>query len=287
MNRIIRISRSAVLIAGVLFFLLPNAGLPQGARDSAPVSGFLRDVAIATQPQGVKVELIGEGLPADFRNFPLSQPPRLVIDFPGVLSSFPKKFLEVDHPLLKDVRLGQHPDKLRLVLTFPGAGLPAHRLVREAGGVTILVGNFEKDPGAEKKPEAEKRRETSAPQGPREKTPPEKPPSPAAVPPAKALEEPKPIPPPGKPEAERPDVKIYSGEKITLDFIEADIHRVLALISEAAKRQIVPSAEVRGTITLRLIDVPWDQALDAILSIHNLKKVEEGNLIRIFPRDKS
>jgi type IV pilus assembly protein PilQ len=143
------------------------------------------------------------------------------------------------------------------------------------------------DPGTEKKPEAEKRRETDAPQGPREKTPPEKPPSPAAFPPAKPLEEPKPIPPPGKPEAERPGVKIYSGEKITLDFIEADIHRVLALISEAAKRQIVPSAEVRGTITLRLIDVPWDQALDAILSIHNLKKVEEGNLIRIFPRDKS
>ena len=52
---------------------------------------------------------------------------------------------------------------------------------------------------------------------------------------------------------------------------------VFALISEAAQRQIVPSAEVQGTITLRLIDVPWDQALDAILSIYSLKRVDEGS----------
>jgi hypothetical protein len=287
MNRIVLIFRSLILTAAVLVFLLTDAGFPQGAKDSAPVSGFLHDVAIITRPQGVKVELTGEGLPADFRPFPLSQPPRLVFDFPGVLSSFPKKFLKVDHSLLKDVRLGQHPDKLRLVLAFPTAELPAYRLIREAGRVTILLGKFEEDSGAEKKPAPEERRETSSPQGvPPRKAPPAKPPSPAAVSPAKVLER-KPTPLMEKTQAEKSSVRIYSGEKISLDFIDADIRRVLALISEASQRQIVPSPEVQGTITLRLIDVPWDQALDAILSIYNLKKVEEGNLIRVLPREKS
>jgi type II secretory pathway component HofQ len=44
---------------------------------------------------------------------------------------------------------------------------------------------------------------------------------------------------------------------------------------------------VQGTITLRLIDIPWPQALEAILSIYNLKRIDEGSVIRIFPRGKS
>ncbi len=171
MKRIITISCLTLLAVWVLISFLPNPGSSQGARDSAPVFGFLRDVVIVAQPQGVKVELTGDALAADFRSFTLGQPPRLVIDFPGVLSSFPKKFLEVGHPLLKDVRLGQHPDKLRLVLTFPATDLPPHRIAREADGVTIIVGKIEKDPEEGKKPGMEERRETGATQMPGGKTP--------------------------------------------------------------------------------------------------------------------
>lgn len=244
MKRIFPISSLTILAVWVLVSFFPNPGFPQrakeSARNSAPVTGVLRDVVIDSQPRGVKVELRGDGLAKDFKSFTLARPLRLVIDFPGVLTSFPKKFLNVDHPLLKEVRLGQHPDKLRLVLTFPKTELPPHRIVREAGGLSIIVGKIEKIPEEEKKPEAEK-----------------------------------------------PSVKIYSGGKITLDFFEADIRRVFALISEVAQRQIVPSPEVQGTITLRLIDVPWQQALDAILSVYNLKRVDEGSIIRILPREKS
>ena len=79
---------------------------------------------------------------------------------------------------------------------------------------------------------------------------------------------------------------IDSNKKITLDFVEVDIRRVFALISETAGQPIVPSSEVQGTITLRMIDVPWPQALEAILSIYNLKRIDEGSVIRIFPRGK-
>jgi hypothetical protein len=271
----------------ILFSFPPNPGLAQGSKDSAPVFGFLREVVVDPQPQGVRVELTGENLPADLRSFTLGQPPRLVLDFPGVLSSFPKKFLEVEHSLLKDIRLGQHPDKLRVVLTFSATELPPHRISREAGGVTITVGKFEKSSEAEAKPLAEEKGGQSAAPAFAGKTPPEKGPPPPAGPPAKASAGREATPPPEKREAERPSVKIYSGEKITLDFIEVDIRRVFALISEASQRQIVPSPEVQGTITLRLIDVPWDQALDAILSIYNLRRVDEGSLIRILPREKS
>ena len=241
MKRIFPISSLTILTAWVLVCFFPNPGFTQrakeSARNSAPVSGVLSDIVVDFQQQGVKVELRGDNLAKDFQSFTLTHPPRLVIDFPGALTSFRKKFLNLNHPLLKEVRFGQHPDKLRLVLTFPKTELPPHRIVGEAGGLSIIVGTIEK-----------------------------------------ILEEGM------KQEAEKPFVKINSREKITLDFVEVDIRKVFALISEAAQQQIVPSAEVQGTITLRLIDVPWQQALDAILSIYSLKRVDEGSVIRIFPR---
>jgi hypothetical protein len=284
------ISCLTILTVWILISFFPSSGNPQSPRNPAPVSGFLRDMIVSSQLRGVKVELRGDGLATDFRSFTLAHPPRLAIDFPGVLNSLPKKFLEVDHPLLKDIRLGQHSDKLRIVLTFPATELPPYRIAREAGGLTIIVGKIEKEPEEGKKPGVEERPEMGATQGLEGEMPPEtreKPSSLAAVPPAKASEDKKSTLPPEKPKTEKSAAKIYSGERITLDFIEADIRRVFALISEAAQRQIVPSEEVQGTVTLRLIDVPWDQALDAILSIYSLRRVDEGNIIRILPRDKS
>jgi hypothetical protein len=287
MKRRFSISCLTILTVWVLIFFFPSSGDPQSARNPAPVSGFLRDMIVSPQLQGVRVQLRGEGLATDFRSFTLAQPPRLAIDFPGVLNSFPKNFLEVGHPLLKDIRLGQHSDKLRIVLTFPTTELPPYRITREAGGLTIIVGKIEKVIEEGVKSEAAEKQEMGATRLPEGKIPAEPPPPLAAVPPAKPADEKKSTSPPEKPEAEKPAVKIYPGERITLDLVNADIRSVFALISEAAQRQIVPSAEVQGTITLRLIDVPWDQALDAILSIYSLKRVDEGSIIRILPREKS
>ena len=93
--------------------------------------------------------------------------------------------------------------------------------------------------------------------------------------------------PPENPETGTASVKVYTGGNVTLDFIKTDIRHVFALISEAAQRQIILNDAVQGTITLRLIDVPWDRALEAILSIYRLKRVDEGSIIRIYPQDKS
>ncbi|WP_197463748.1 type IV pilus secretin family protein [Desulfuromonas sp. DDH964] len=78
----------------------------------------------------------------------------------------------------------------------------------------------------------------------------------------------------------------YSGQKITLVFDDADILNILQLIAEVSNLNIVASDDVKGTITLRLVDVPWDQALDLIMEIKDLGMVKQGNIARIMPREK-
>lgn len=78
----------------------------------------------------------------------------------------------------------------------------------------------------------------------------------------------------------------YTGEKITLVFDNADVRRIFQLIAEVSDLNIIVGDEVGGTITLRLIDVPWDQALDLILDIKDLGMIQEGNVVRVLPSDK-
>jgi type IV pilus assembly protein PilQ len=79
--------------------------------------------------------------------------------------------------------------------------------------------------------------------------------------------------------------KIYTGRKISLDFKDADIKNILRLIAEVSNLNIITSDEVTGKITMRLVDVPWDQALEVILQSKNLDKRQVGNVVRIAPVD--
>ncbi|TYO99960.1 type IV pilus assembly protein PilQ [Geothermobacter ehrlichii] len=76
----------------------------------------------------------------------------------------------------------------------------------------------------------------------------------------------------------------YTGEKISLVFDNADIRQILQLIADVSGLNIIASDEIKGSITLRLIDVPWDQALDLIMDIKDLGMLREGNIARILPR---
>ncbi len=78
----------------------------------------------------------------------------------------------------------------------------------------------------------------------------------------------------------------YTGEKITLVFDSANVRSILQLIGDVSGLNILASSDVQGTVTLRLIDVPWDQALDLVLETASLGKVQQGNVLRIMPKDK-
>jgi type IV pilus assembly protein PilQ len=77
----------------------------------------------------------------------------------------------------------------------------------------------------------------------------------------------------------------YKGARLSLDFKDADIHNILRLIAEVSNLNIITSEDVKGKITIRLVNVPWDQALDIILTTKNLIKIEEGNVYRITTVD--
>jgi type IV pilus assembly protein PilQ len=82
------------------------------------------------------------------------------------------------------------------------------------------------------------------------------------------------------------DTARYTGKLISLDLQDTDIDNALRIIAEVSNLNIVASEDVVGKVTLRLTDVPWDQALDVILKTHGLDKVLEGNVMRIAPVDK-
>jgi len=292
----------------------------------------LKGLDILAKENWVKVDLRGDGTMPDHKSFQLTKPSRLVVDLPRLSNASSKRDIDVGSKLLKDIRIGQHPDKLRLVFTFPETRIPSFQLAKEGESLTLLLARSPEEVPAKEiapvappakpvevaeaipKAEAAPKAEVVAKAEPAPK--PEVEPKVEAVPKAevvpKAEEEPKPevapkaepkppevaapapvekpdipekkIPPEVKPVAAkvvRPVVTPYTGAKISLDFKDADIHNIFRLIAEVSNLNIITSEDVKGKITIRLVNVPWDQALDVILLTKNLIKIEEGNVLRI------
>jgi len=75
--------------------------------------------------------------------------------------------------------------------------------------------------------------------------------------------------------------KKYTGKKISIDLQDADIEHVLRLITAITNYNLIIDEDVKGKISLRLFDIPWDQALDLVLLQKNLGMVLRGNIMRI------
>jgi len=78
----------------------------------------------------------------------------------------------------------------------------------------------------------------------------------------------------------------YTGAPMTMDFVNADVTNILRLIGEVSNLNIVWGPDVQGNVSMRLKNVPWDQALDLILVNNNLGKRKAGNVIWITTRAK-
>ncbi|MCQ2046468.1 type 4 fimbrial biogenesis protein PilQ [Stutzerimonas stutzeri] len=78
----------------------------------------------------------------------------------------------------------------------------------------------------------------------------------------------------------------YSGEKLSLNFQDIDVRSVLQLIADFTDLNLVASDTVAGNITLRLQNVPWDQALDLVLKTKGLDKRQVGNVLLVAPADE-
>jgi type IV pilus assembly protein PilQ len=88
------------------------------------------------------------------------------------------------------------------------------------------------------------------------------------------------------PQLAKPDKPLYTGEKLTLNFQNVEVRSVLQVIADFTGLNIIASDTVTGNVTLRLKDVPWDQALDIILRAKGLDKRASGSVIWVAPRDE-
>ena len=220
---------------------------------------------------------------------------RLMIDIPGVDSVIRKPVILVNHQMLKQVRLGFHADRVRLVLDLAGSAVysiepqGANLIVtlREGAGTEMgsetgshrgNVGNIRKSENAVM---------LSAPADV---------PSRVALPAIAAVRrsstkfQMRPVQMTS--EADGGDKSFptedlvvgdtrYVGRRISLDFQQAEISNVLRLIAEVSGFNMVVGDGVKSKVTMKLVSVPWDQALDMILKTNGLGKSRQGNILWI------
>ena len=78
----------------------------------------------------------------------------------------------------------------------------------------------------------------------------------------------------------------FKGKKVTVDIQDADIVNVIRLIGDVSGKNVVVGEEVKGKVTVKLKNVPWDQALDVVLKTKDLGQETKGGIIRVVPQAK-
>jgi type IV pilus assembly protein PilQ len=94
------------------------------------------------------------------------------------------------------------------------------------------------------------------------------------------------IQPQRKAQVAQEEKRQYTGEKMTMNFQDIETRALLQLLADQSGQNIVVSDSVRGSVTLRLQNVPWDQALDIVLRTKGLDKRQDGNVIIVAPADE-
>ncbi len=220
---------------------------------------------------------------------------RLMIDIPGVASAIHKPVISVNHQMLKQVRLGYHADKVRVVLDL--AGPVAYSVEPQGTNLTVTLregaevdmgpdqdsyraemGKVIKSDNAMLLPvQADATSRMGHPAiaaGRRSSTK-------FHVRPVQMTSDPD----NGEKSTPKEDLVVgetrYVGRRISLDFQQADISNVLRLIAEVSGFNMVVGEGVKSKVTMKLVSVPWDQALDMILKMNGLGKIRQSNILWI------
>ena len=224
---------------------------------------------------------------------------RLVVDVPNTTSNIKPQIMNVNNSLLKRVRIGQHskPEKkVRIVLDLTAQ--LSYNVSKENDRLIVTISKEAavakkedvqpaeiKEPVLAKEPVAEQKGVVVV-AGKEEILPVPK--EEIAVQPEKPVE--KPIAKPTKRVITEKDMftykevvpsRKYTGKRISLDFQDADIRNVLRLIADVSGYNLAAGDDVKGKVTIKLLNVPWDQSLDLILKMNNLGYIREGNILRV------
>jgi type IV pilus assembly protein PilQ len=261
----------------------PAAGTPAGAEKTATGTATVVTAVKATAGKnGVKVVITANGtmVPNTF----MLEGKKLVIDVPGTRNKVRPKVILVRKGGLDKVRVGQYTAQTaRVVLDLTR---PMTYTATPEGNTLLIALSTAATATSEEQPPQEKAaaKETEqAQEGEQEKTAPPAPevpaapPAPAQVKPARAEKQP----------AGPPDTSSligggkFSGRRISLDLQDADLINVLRLFADVANLNIIIAPDVKGRVTVRMVNIPWDQAMDIILKMNGLGFALEDNVLRI------
>ena len=250
---------------------------PGGAMSPAKA---VTNIEVQRQADGVEVIITGDGV----LTYQISrlQGKRLVVDLPEVVNELHRNLVPVRDPLLKQIRIGSHtqPARVRLVLDLTR---DAPYTVEKTGTqLKVLLSETRAQAGL---PEGATPGSSAMPQGEKLIPPP-------IVGAAGPYTEQRRIQNlmafPAQPKlgqsvaGSTPEgVERYSGKRISLDFQDAEISSVLRLIADVSGFNMVVGEGAKAKVTLKLLNVPWDQALDLILKLNQLGQIREGNIIWI------
>lgn len=261
----------------------PTVGQVDPAVPAPPAASQITGVSVVPQKTFVDINIAADGVLTSPNVFMLGEG-RLVIDLPETRSGVTPSVVKAEaNTLVTQARIGQHRDPLKVRVVLDLKKAVAYTLLSQNQGLTVRLSR--ETPAASPSPE------TPAASAPASATPVSEPEVPVAVPAS-------PAPAPQAASAPAPPAPVvveveptpgpktlggsgFSGQKISLDFQDAEVANVMRLIADVSDLNLVVGEEVKGKITLKLFNVPWDQALDIILKAKGLGQVRDGNIIRI------
>lgn len=246
---------------------------------------------IEVHPEGdrVTVAIVGDG--TFFPDAKLLDESRLVIDMPAVSSAFRQSSVQGKHQLLKTIRVGHHVDRVRLV--FDLLEQPAFSVETKGNKILVVLspkesqgslseGSQPANPIQISRQALQERKELfdSGPRlvkkiariiGPAQ--------SPFKVQPVQMAAESA----PDQKDSRSDDIVAgqtrFVGRRISLDFQQADITNILRLIADVSGFNIVVGEGVKSKVTMKLVNVPWDQALDMLLKMNGLGMIRQGSIV--------
>src|SRR5438094_2573562 len=210
---------------------------------------------------------------------------RLVIDLMNIVNGTKRQAVRVGHPFMRQIRIGVHrfPQvKVRVVLDL-GQKVP-YTIVKTGRQLRVTLSEHAL---ALEAPQETQMTSRPAPT-PADKIVRPGPTRTVPVPVPDRLKFLDPVTPVAQPIPDQPTdigtiggTERFAGKRISLDFQDADISSVLRLIADVSGLNMVVGEAVKARVTLKLLNVPWDQALDLILKLNNLGQIREGNILWI------
>ncbi len=253
-----------------------------------PAASQITGVSVVPQKTFVDINIVADGALTSPNVFMLGEG-RLVIDLPETRSAVTPTVVKAEaNTLVTQARIGQHRDPLKVRVVLDLKKSVSYTLLSQDQGLTVRVSRASSADAAAA-PAAASAPVSAPPNVEAEVAVAAVPPAPQATDAPASQAATAPTPPSETPtvvDVEPPGPKTlgptgFSGQKISLDFQDAEVANVLRLIADVSDLNLVVGEEVKGKTTLKLFNVPWDQALDIILKSKGLGQVREGNIIRI------